>query len=152
FVASYFFDVAFAVIILASLLLGLLTGLFGIRPLLSSVYPAQTFISARPEYQIAEDQLAAHTRASARGFLRTSRFWLALWLVPVVGIVAILGWENVFSRIAVLFSEMALFSIGGPYAVNFYVAGQAVDTFAWLTPDEVLDGFAIAELVPGPAI
>jgi chromate transporter len=152
FLASYFLDLAFAVIILGSLLIGLLTGLLGIRPLLRSVYPAQPFVSARPEYQEAEDQLAAHTRATALGFFQTAAFWIALWFAPVVAIITVLGWENVFSRIAVLFSEMAFLSVGGPYAVNTYVAGQAVDTFGWLTPDEVLDGFAMAELVPGPAI
>jgi chromate transport protein ChrA len=78
--------------------------------------------------------------------------WLALWLLPVAAVVAIAGWDSVFGRIAVLFSEMTFLSVGGPYAVNSYVGVQAAETYGWLTHDEVIDGFAMAELAPGPAV
>jgi chromate transport protein ChrA len=73
-------------------------------------------------------------------------------LVPVATLVAALGLGNVFSQIAILFSKMAALSLGGPYAVNSYVALHAVDSYGWLTRKEALDGLALAELAPGPVI
>jgi chromate transporter len=63
-----------------------------------------------------------------------------------------LGGGNVFSQIAVFFSEMAVVTFGGAYAVLAYVAQQAVQTFHWLAPGEMLDGLGMAETTPGPLI
>ena len=45
--------------------------------------------------------------------LRASAVWLALWLVPVLVIVSALGFDNVFSQIAIFFSKMAMVTFGG---------------------------------------
>ena len=37
--------------------------------------------------------------------------WLALWLIPVIALVAALGRDNVFSQIAVIFSKMAVVTV-----------------------------------------
>ena len=47
---------------------------------------------------------------------------------------------------------MALVTFGGAYAVLGYVAQQAVTTYHWLTPGEMLDGLGMAETTPGPLI
>jgi chromate transporter len=47
---------------------------------------------------------------------------------------------------------MALVTFGGAYAVLAYVAQQAVSTYRWLTPGEMLDGLGMAETTPGPLI
>ena len=77
---------------------------------------------------------------------------LALWLLPVGVLLVSLGPENVFSKIAVFFSKMALVTFGGAYAVLAYVAQQAVETHHWLRPGEMLDGLGMAETTPGPLI
>src|SRR5207237_3738251 len=41
---------------------------------------------------------------------------------------------------------------GGAYAVLAYVAQQAVQSYHWLTPREMLDGLGMAETTPGPLI
>ena len=51
-----------------------------------------------------------------------------------------LGSDDVFTRIAVFFSKMAVVTFGGAYAVLAYVAQQAVETYGWLQPGEMLDG------------
>jgi chromate transporter len=63
-----------------------------------------------------------------------------------------LGGDDVFSRIAVFFSKMAVVTFGGAYAVLAYVAQQAVETYGWLAPGEMLDGLGLAETTPGPLI
>ena len=47
---------------------------------------------------------------------------------------------------------MATVTFGGAYAVLAYVAQQAVETYAWLAPGEMLDGLGMAETTPGPLI
>ena len=63
-----------------------------------------------------------------------------------------LGSDDVFSQIAVFFSKMAVVTFGGAYAVLAYVAQQAVETYGWLGPGEMLDGLGLAETTPGPLI
>jgi chromate transporter len=58
----------------------------------------------------------------------------------------------VFSQIALFFSKMAMVTFGGAYAVLAYVAQQAVETYGWLRPGEMLDGLGLAETTPGPLI
>jgi chromate transporter len=58
----------------------------------------------------------------------------------------------VFSRIGLFFSQMAVVTFGGAYAVLAYVAQEAVGRFGWLRPGEMLDGLGMAETTPGPLI
>jgi chromate transport protein ChrA len=99
-----------------------------------------------------EGDLADHIPATLGRYLRTCALWVALWFVPVAVLIAAFGLDNVFSQIAILFSKMAVLSLGGPYAVNSYVAVHAVEPYGWLTHNEALDGLALAELAPGPVI
>ena len=62
------------------------------------------------------------------------------------------GPGDVFSQIAVFFTKMAVVTFGGAYAVLAYVAQQAVETYGWLRPGEMLDGLGMAETTPGPLI
>jgi chromate transporter len=84
--------------------------------------------------------------------LKIGGVFLALWLVPVLALVLLLGTGNVFTNIAVFFSKMAVVTFGGAYAVLAYVAQQAVETYGWLKPGEMLDGLGMAETTPGPLI
>jgi chromate transporter len=52
----------------------------------------------------------------------------------------------------VFFSQMAVVTFGGAYAVLSYVAQQAVERYAWITPGQMLDGLGLAESTPGPLI
>jgi chromate transporter len=50
------------------------------------------------------------------------------------------------------FSQVALVSFGGAYAVLPYVAQGAVEQFGWLSASQMLDGLALGETTPGPLI
>jgi len=78
--------------------------------------------------------------------------WLAVWLIPVGGLVFFLGPDNVFSQIATFFSTAAMVTFGGAYAVLAYVGQRAVEHYGWLKPGEMLDGLGLAETTPGPLI
>src|SRR3546814_631347 len=84
--------------------------------------------------------------------LKISGALLILWLAPVALLFAFLGPDDVFTRIATFFSQMAMVTFGGAYSVLAYVAQEAVGTFGWLKPGEMLDGLGLAETTPGPLI
>lgn len=87
-----------------------------------------------------------------RGTKRAALVCIFLWFVTVGGLLAVLGYDNVFSQIAVFFSKMATVTFGGAYAVLAYVAQQGVENFHWLQPGEMLEGLGMAETTPGPLI
>lgn len=95
---------------------------------------------------------APHLRPRRGHVLRTLAIWLPLWLLPVAALLLILGPGHVFSEIAQFFSQMAVVTFGGAYAVLAYVAQEAVQGYGWLRPGEMLDGLALAETTPGPLI
>jgi chromate transporter len=97
-------------------------------------------------------ELPEHAQPTVARALRVSALWLALWLGPVLVVAAALGGSNVFTDIGAFFSKMAVVTFGGAYAVLAYMAQQAVETYGWLKPGEMLDGLGMAETTPGPLI
>ncbi len=77
---------------------------------------------------------------------------LGLWAATLFGLLLVLGGDDVFTRIGLFFSKLALVTFGGAYAVLAYVAQQGVEHYQWLEPGEMLDGLGLAETTPGPLI
>ncbi|WP_196260594.1 chromate efflux transporter [Pelagibacterium limicola] len=96
--------------------------------------------------------LPAHARPNPGWAFKISAVLAALWLGPVALLVLVPGPENVFTQIALFFSQMAVVTFGGAYAVLAYVAQEAVQNYGWLAPGEMLDGLGMAETTPGPLI
>ncbi len=67
----------------------------------------------------------------------------ALWLSQGSG---------TLTRMAAFFTQAALLTFGGAYAVMPYVFQNAVQTYGWITPPQMLDGLALGESTPGPLI
>lgn len=84
------------------------------------------------------------------GALKAAAACAALWLVPVAALLAVPS--GVFADLAVFFSQMAVVTFGGAYAVLAYVAQQVVEARHWLRPGEMVDGLGLAETTPGPLI
>ena len=55
-------------------------------------------------------------------------------------------------QIGAFFSQLAVVTFGGAYAVLAYMAQEAVQSFGWLRPGEMADGLGLAETTPGPLI
>ncbi|HEX5868690.1 MAG TPA: chromate efflux transporter [Beijerinckiaceae bacterium] len=150
FVAIFFLDVPFPLIVLAAGLIGFIGGRAGLDSF--EVGGGHAADGTTDRDSLLGDELPAHARPTVAGSLKVSAVWLALWLVPVGAILATLGPHNVFAQIARFFSVMAVVTFGGAYAVLAYVAQQAVENYGWLAPGEMLDGLGMAETTPGPLI
>jgi chromate transporter len=64
---------------------------------------------------------------------------LAAWWIPVLAVVALTGTGSIYSQVALFFSQVAVISFGGAYAVLAYVTHEVVRRFA-LSPDDVVAG------------
>ena len=94
----------------------------------------------------------AHGRFSRRRLARTLLLaGLALGL-PLAGLSWWGGWDGPLATMARFFTQVALLSFGGAYAVLPYVAQGAVGQFNWLTAAAMADGLALGETTPGPLI
>jgi chromate transporter len=150
FLAIFFFNVPFPIIILAAGVIGFLGARAG-RTEFAAVAHGGGRNPAVLDRVLKAD-LPDHVRPTVARSLKVSAIWLLLWLVPVVALLLTLGQVNVFSQIAVFFSKMAMVTFGGAYAVLAYVAQQAVEHYQWVPPREMLDGLGMAETTPGPLI
>jgi chromate transporter len=153
FVAIFFFGVPFPLIVLGAAILGFAGGRAGTawaEPSGGAHGPAAGGV-ADDATALGED-IPDHARPNLRWSLTISAVFLVLWLAPVAALLALLGPDDVFTRIGIFFSEMAVVTFGGAYAVLAYVAQEAVGHYGWLRPGEMLDGLGMAETTPGPLI
>lgn len=84
--------------------------------------------------------------------IKSIAVWLLIWATPMALVLATLGDQHVLWKIGVFFSQLAIVTFGGAYAVLAYMAQQAVDGFGWLSAGEMADGLGLAETTPGPLI
>ncbi len=137
FVAIFLFQVPFPLIVIGAGLAGWLHG---------------RARRQRAEPRPSETDAALLRFPSLVAVGRTALIWLAIWIVPVVALLALLGPQHVFVQESFFFSKAAVVTFGGAYAVLSYVAQQAVEVYRWLGPGEMLDGLGMAETTPGPLI
>jgi chromate transporter len=144
----YFGNVSFVIIILGAALLGWLGN--RIAP---SQFPAGKGHGSGKAHE--DHGCLALPPAPRATWLRTAAVTgvcLALWWVPVFALAAWLGWGATAPQQGLFFSQAALITFGGAYAVLPYVAQQAVERFGWLSHGQMMSGLALAETTPGPLI
>jgi len=153
FIAIFFYQVPFPIIILVAGLIGYVGARLGAAPFLAAGGHGAAGAGHLSDAQsLLGEETPAHARPNLRWSLSIGTVFLALWLVPVVLLWFGRGPDDAFTQIAVFFSKMAVVTFGGAYAVLAYVAQQAVDNYGWVTAGEMLDGLGMAESTPGPLI
>ena len=153
FIALFLYDVPFPIVILVAGFIGYFGGRAGVPAFLTGGGHGKV-----GDKQVADadsllgEETPAHARPNVRWSLSITAVFLALWLAPIAALYVGLGGDNVFTKIAIFFSQMAVVTFGGAYAVLAYVAQQAVENYHWVTAGEMLDGLGMAETTPGPLI
>jgi chromate transporter len=151
FIAIFFSHVPFPLIVLIAGIIGFVGAHVGSAAFAVGDGHGPSRADATEESMLG-DNLPEHARPTVGRALRVAAIWLVLWLGPVVAITATLGAGHTFGEIGGFFSKMAVVTFGGAYAVLAYMAQQAVETYRWLRPGEMLDGLGMAETTPGPLI
>jgi chromate transporter len=136
FAALFLFDAPFPLVVLTALALGAIVG--ARRP---------DWLALKPVGPAGE----AHPRPWGAS-LRAVLVWLAVWAAPMAAVLAFLGSDHVLWDIGVFFSQLAVVTFGGAYAVLAYMAQEAVSGYGWLSAGEMADGLGLAETTSGPLI
>ncbi|MGL4234100.1 MAG: chromate efflux transporter [Casimicrobium sp.] len=89
----------------------------------------------------------AHAKFSAPRSLA-----LVLCFIAVAALVYVALPNQALKDIAQFFTQAALVTFGGAYAVLPYVTQDAVEKYQWLTTAQMMDGLALGETTPGPLI
>jgi chromate transporter len=147
FVAIYFQEVSFVVIILAAALIGFVGGKF-----FPKQFPAGKGHGKSGAVELPAVELPPSVKAS---FSRTAvilAICLTLWWLPVFAVGMCFGWKGIHFQQGLFFSKAALVTIGGAYAVLPYVSQMAVENLGWLTKRQMMAGLGLAETTPGPLI
>ena len=153
FIAIFFLHLPFPIIILGAGLIGYFGARAGVAAFLTGGGHGKVGSGQVADAEsVLGESVPEHARPNLGWSLRIGTVFLLLWLVPVAALLLLAGPGDVFTQISVFFSKMAVVTFGGAYAVLAYVAQQAVGTYHWLQPGEMLDGLGMAETTPGPLI
>jgi chromate transporter len=148
FVAIFFFKVPFPLIVLGAALVGLV----GSR-LTPDLFRTDGHGGDDDVDSVLGDALDHRTpKASWGRTLRVLGLGLLVWWGPLLAVMVIRGTDDTLSREAVFFSQAAMVTFGGAYAVLAYINQQAVQHFGWLQPGQMVTGLGLAESTPGPLI
>ncbi|MEE9445205.1 MAG: chromate efflux transporter, partial [Cocleimonas sp.] len=118
-------------------------------PLIVLVAATYGFFLARGE--IPDAQTVVNKPEGFGALIKTVLIWLCVWLVPLFA-VAYFSDQQILIEIGKFFSKLAVVTFGGAYAVLAYMGQDVVNYWHWLTPEEMMDGFGLAETTPGPLI
>lgn len=149
FVAIFFVKVPFPLIILAAAA----TGWAGSR-VAAHLFPAPVHVPAEEGGDILLDDTSIETSSQRSGWrtLRVLVTGLAVWWLPLLLVILMRGSDDTLSKEALFFSQTAMVTFGGAYAVLSYINEAAVHQFGWLSPGQMVTGLGLAESTPGPLI
>lgn len=136
FVGIFLLDLPFPVIVFGAAVLGAVVA------------------TARPHWLVLKSVSQAPNAAGRpwRSTLASVLIWGAIWALPMILVAATVGRDHVLWDIGTFFSQLAMVTFGGAYAVLAYMAQEAVHGLGWLDAGEMADGLGLAETTPGPLI
>ena len=151
FLAIFVFELPFPLIVAAAIVIGLVGG--QLRPDLFNIVQGHDESGATDDDDVLiGDQDIALARPTLRRALRVLGTGLVFWFGPILILVAAVGGGSVFVDVAWFFSSAAVLTFGGAYSVLAYISQEAVNSFGWLEPGEMVSGLGMAETTPGPLI
>jgi len=99
-----------------------------------------------------KDSVVATFGFSLRRLAKQVGLGILLWLLPFIAFYFLTNDFDFWKKLSLFFTQAALVTFGGAYAVLPYVAQVSVEEFKWLTNLEMIDGLALGETTPGPLI
>ncbi|HZQ61289.1 MAG TPA: chromate efflux transporter [Casimicrobiaceae bacterium] len=152
FIAIFVFNVPFPIIVIAAGVIGYIGGRVAPARFQTGGGHAVKDASAAPALIDDDTPTPAHALFSMRKLMVLCVVSLVLWAVPLLVLVGAFGWDGTFTRMGWFFTQAAMLTFGGAYAVLPYVYQAGVEHYQWLTATQMIDGLALGETTPGPLI
>jgi chromate transporter len=150
FLAIFWGNVPFPVIILGALLIGAVAHYTQKHQ--PNAAKKQTQDEAETNYLIHSNTVVPDSGWSTRRLVGQLAVAGVLWSAPLALLAAVAPNFPFWKTLVLFFTKAALVTFGGAYAVLPYVAQVSVEQFGWLSGPEMLDGLALGETTPGPLI
>ena len=152
FTCLFFFDVPFPLIILGAILVASL-----IRPFIPTFFNLKNKSTSKKEIDESEYYLNQNTIVENRSFnllrcIKQISIAILLWSLPILSFYFLTVDFEFWKKLTFFFTQAALVTFGGAYAVLPYVAQVSVEKFNWLKNLQMIDGLALGETTPGPLI
>lgn len=103
----------------------------------------------RPAAAVDPDELPSP--GQRRSAHRAALAFALAWLLPLLALLTLPA-TSVLRQMGLFFSQAAVLTFGGAYAVLGYVAQQAVGTYGWISTADLASGLGLAETTPGPLV
>jgi chromate transporter len=100
----------------------------------------------------APTEVPTDFRAARRASWRCLVVCLLLWGGSMGALLWSGGLDSTLTQMGWFFTQAALLTFGGAYAVLPFVVQAAVEQHGWVTAAQMLDGLALGETTPGPLI
>lgn len=145
----FFLDIPFPLIILGAIVTAALA-----RRFLPQLYKQNKKKTEQREadYFLNKNSVIPGTGFRAARLARQVLAAMLLWAAPF-GLFYIFTIDFAFWKtLSLFFTQAALVTFGGAYAVLPYVAQYSVEKLHWLSSLQMIDGLALGETTPGPLI
>ena len=150
FLALFLFSVPFPLVILAAAIVGIVGNRFS--PAIFS-HGAHVPAAGDAAVHIDDDSpTPPHARFSPGRLAAMVLVFGVLWVAALSALWSVFGWSAHFTQMGWFFTQAALITFGGAYAVLPFVIEGAVEQYGWLSAAQMIDGLALGETTPGPLI
>jgi chromate transporter len=152
FICIFIFNIQFPIILLGAIIIATIC-----RQIFPSLFEASNKKTIEKDDDENDFYINKHTIIANIGF-KPLRVWkqisygILLWSVPLVAFYLLTSNFEFWKKLSLFFTQAALVTFGGAYAVLPYVAQVSVEKFNWLTNLQMIDGLALGETTPGPLI
>ncbi|MSP93271.1 MAG: chromate efflux transporter [Myxococcales bacterium] len=146
------FDAPFPFVVLAAAVAGSVLGKWRPAALAGGTGLAASAPAGLPALIDDDTPTPDHARFSWPRLARVVIVGLAGWAAPFGALAVGFGLPHAYTLMAAFFTQAALLTFGGAYAVLPYVVQGAVHDHGWLDARQMLDGLALGESTPGPLI
>ena len=152
FIAIFALGLPFPAIVAAAALIGWLGGRLAPELFRTGGGHGPAAAQAAPALIDDDTPTPAHARFTPGRLLRVVLFGGLLWALPMALLGVAAGWDGPLTQMGRFFTQAALLTFGGAYAVLPYVFQGAVAHYGWLSAAQMMDGLALGETTPGPLI
>ncbi len=143
FTAMFWLHVSVPVVMVVAVAFGLILSRFR-RDSASSVPTAPRRVNLDANREMRTQALKSFAKITITG--------LGIWLIPLLALYLSSQDFPFWTQLGLFFTRTAFVTVGGSYTIIPYVALAAVTKYHWLSQQQMLDGFALAETTPGPLI
>lgn len=152
FVCIFFLNISFPLIILGAIVMAALTRRFLPQLFQQNPKKAEKLEADEAGYFLNKNSVIPGTGFNATRLARQVLTAAALWVLPLMLFYFFTKDFAFWKTLSLFFTQAALVTFGGAYAVLPYVAQVSVERLHWLSSLQMVDGLALGETTPGPLI